>query len=279
MTTFKTLVKTTLTPIALCLSLAIAAPAMAEKGQHKKHDGKRQLLSGLSLTDTQKQDIRLVLKQSREDRSASRTDDKALRTELRSIIQSTEWDQAAVESAITQNQAQLQEKALIRASNKNQVWNLLTETQQGEFVAQMETRKAKHKEMDSSEKGKGKGNKRKGSGNRLKHLHLSAAQLAAIETVKSESKASRAEIKASIKTYKQAERALIHSSDFNEQAWKTLNAQYQADFLSMAVLEFKTKNEIWNLLTTEQKALASKEIKGKNRKQGKRAKRKQQDAV
>ena len=107
----------------------------------------------LSLTDTQKQDIRLVLKQSREDRSASRTDDKALRTELRSIIQSTEWDQAAVESAITQNQAQLQEKALIRASNKNQVWNLLTETQQGEFVAQMETRKAKHKERISERKG------------------------------------------------------------------------------------------------------------------------------
>jgi Spy/CpxP family protein refolding chaperone len=58
MSTFKTFVKTTLTPIAICLTLAITAPAIANKGHHQQHDGMRHILSELSLTDTQKQDIR-----------------------------------------------------------------------------------------------------------------------------------------------------------------------------------------------------------------------------
>jgi Spy/CpxP family protein refolding chaperone len=122
-----------LTPIALCLALAIAVPAIAKKGHHQKCDGMRQILSELSLTSTQKQDIRQIFKQSREDRNMFKSVDKALRTELHSIIESTEWDRTAVESAITQRQALMQEKALQRASNKHQVWRLLTEIQQTEF--------------------------------------------------------------------------------------------------------------------------------------------------
>jgi protein CpxP len=266
MTTFKTLVKTTLTPIALCLSLAIAAPATAQKGHHQKHDGMPQILSELSLTDTQKQDIRQVFKQTREDRDVFKTDDKSLRTELRSIIQSTEWDQTVLESAITQHQALIQEKALQRASNRNRVWNLLTDTQQTEFIAQLETRKAKREEMTT-------GDKRKNKGNRLNRLDLTAEQLAAVETIKTEAKQSSTEIKTSLKTYKQTEHALIHSSGFNVQAWQTLNAQYQANFIAMAVLKAKTKYSIWNLLTAEQKTVAEEKFKGKTGKHAKKSKK------
>jgi Spy/CpxP family protein refolding chaperone len=123
MSKFITLVKTTLTPIALCLTLAIAAPALAKKGHHQEHDGMRPILSELSLTDTQKQDIRQISKQSREDRGLFSSDVTSLKEELRSLMQSTEWDQTAVESAITQRQILMQKKALQRAINKNQVWN------------------------------------------------------------------------------------------------------------------------------------------------------------
>lgn len=263
MTTFKTLIKTTLTLIALCLSLAIAAPAKAQKGHHQKHDAMRQILSESSLTDTQKQDIRQVFKQSREDRNMFKTDDKALRTELRSIIESTEWDLTAIESAITLHQDLIQEKTLQRASNKHRVWNLLTDTQQAEFIAQLQTRKDKREEMSTGEK-------RKGKGNRLKRLELTTEQLAAVKTIKTEAKASSAEIKTSLRSYKQTEHALIHSSNFNAQAWQTLNAQYQTNFLAMAVLKAKTKYDIWNLLTAEQKTVAKEKVKGKHGKNSKK---------
>jgi Spy/CpxP family protein refolding chaperone len=68
MSKFRNLIKTSLTPIALCLTLVIAAPALAKKGHHQKHDDMRQILSELSLTDIQKQDIRQISKQNREDR-------------------------------------------------------------------------------------------------------------------------------------------------------------------------------------------------------------------
>jgi Spy/CpxP family protein refolding chaperone len=266
MSKLKTLIKTTLTPIALCLTLAIAAPAMAKKGQHQKHDGMRQILSELSLTATQKQDIRQVLKQSREDRELIKTDD-SVRTDLRSLIQSTEWDQTAVESALIQNQAVMQDKALQRATNKNQIWNLLTETQQAEFVALLDTRKAEREEK----KGKGKRKDKM-----LKRLDLTEEQLTAVEVIKTAAKASGEETKAKLKTFRQAEQALVQNNNFNAEAWLTLNNKYQADFLAMAVLKAQTKHDVWSLLTTEQQAKAVEKMQGKKNKHGKKGKKRQQ---
>jgi len=258
MSTFTTLVKTTLTPIALCLTFAIALPAIAKKGHHQEHDGMRKVLSELSLTNSQQQDIRQILKQSREDRGLFNTDAKSLRTELRNLVQSTEWDQTAVESAITQRQFLLKEKALQRATDKNLIWNLLTETQQTEVAGQLKTRKAECDEKHKEGKRKGKLN-----GYKLKRLDLTEAQLTAVEVIKDVSKASGKEIEIKLKAYKQAERLLIHRTDFNPDVWQALSNEYQTDFLAMAVLKAKTKHDIWNQLTPEQQAAAGEKISSK----------------
>jgi protein CpxP len=86
MSTFETLINTTLTSIALCLSLAIGLPAMANRGHHQKHDDIHQIMSELSLTDTQKQHIKQILKQNCTDRGLFRIDAKSLQTELRSLM-------------------------------------------------------------------------------------------------------------------------------------------------------------------------------------------------
>jgi len=247
-----------LTPIALCLALAIAVPAIAKKGHHQKCDGMRQILSELSLTSTQKQDIRQIFKQSREDRNMFKTVDKALRTELHSIIESTEWDRTAVESAITQRQALMQEKALQRASNKHQVWRLLTEIQQTEFVPQLDSRKEKRAESKREHK-------------KLKRLGFTEDQLAAVKAIKTAAKENGAKVKAKLKSYQQAERALIQSANFNPEAWESLNTEYQADFMVMAILKAKSKHDIWNLMTPEQQTATTERVdKHKRGKKGKR---------
>ena len=274
MSKFKTLLKTALTPIALCLTIALASPVLAKNGHHYKHDGMRQILSELSLTDTQKQDIRQILKQTREDRGLFSSDAKSLKTELRNLVQSTEWDQTAVESVITHNQTLIKEKALQRASNKNQVWNLLTETQQGDFVAlnaDLETRKVERRDKNTEGKRKGK---RKG--NRLKRLDLTEEQLIAVDVIKTAAKTNGEATKVKLKTYKQAERVLVQSTDFNAEAWQTLNNEYQTDFLAMAILKAKTRHDIWNLLTPEQQAAAEEIGRGKKGKHGRKSKKHQQ---
>jgi protein CpxP len=267
MSKFTTLVKTTITPIALCLTLTIAAPALAKKGHHQGHDGMRQILSELSLTDTQKQDIRHISKQSREYRGLFSSDVTFLKEELRSLVQTTEWDQTAVESAITQRQTLMQTKALQRAINKNQVWNLLTETQQSEFLVLFDTLKAERKEKGHESRNNGK---RKS--NKLRHLDLSKAQLVAVRDLKNASKARGKEIKTTLKTYKQAEHLLLHNTDFNADVWLSLNNKFQADFLAMAVLKAKTKHDIWNQLTPDQQAMALEKVKNKNGKHGRKSK-------
>lgn len=267
MSKFTTLVKTTITPIALCLTLTIAAPALAKKGHHQGHDGMRQILSELSLTDTQKQDIRHVSKQSRDDIGLFSGDVTFLKEELRSLVQSTEWEQTAVESVITQRQTLMQAKALQRAINKNQVWNLLTETQQSEFVVLFDTVRAERKENSREARNNGK---RKS--NKLRHLDLSKAQLVAVRDLKNASKASGKEIKTKLKTYKQTERLLVHSNDFDADIWQALSNEYQTNFLAMAILKAKTKHDIWNQLTPDQQAMAVEKVKNKNGKHGRKSK-------
>jgi Spy/CpxP family protein refolding chaperone len=274
MSTFKTLIKTTLTSIALCLSLAIGLPAMAHRGHHQKHDDMHQIMSELSLTDTQKQDIKQILKQNCTNRGLFRIDAKSLQAELRSLVQSTQWDPTAVESAITQRQVLMQEKALLEANNKNLLWNVLTDTQQAEFVglldnlkAKLETRKAKGK--DRSVEARKKGNK-------LKRLNLTEEQIAAVQAIRNEAKARGEKIKANLDSYKQAERSLIHNTGFNAEAWQTLNSQYQSDFLAIAVFKAKIKQDTWNLLTVEQQTKAERKFKSKKGKHNKRGKKHQQ---
>jgi Spy/CpxP family protein refolding chaperone len=173
-------------------------------------------------------------------------------------VQSTEWDQTAVENAMTQRQFLRQEKALQRATNKNLVWNVLTETQQTEFAAQLAT---PNTELDEKHKeGKKKG---KCHGYKLKRLDLTEAQLTAVEAIKTAAKTNGEDVKAILKTFKQAEQALIQSTDFAPEAWQSLSNQYQVDFLTMVVLKAKTKHDMWNLLTPEQQADA---IKNRGRK-------------
>jgi Spy/CpxP family protein refolding chaperone len=268
MSKFTNLIKTTLTPIALCLTLVIAASALAKKGHHQKHDDMRQILSELSLTDIQKQDIRQISKQNREDRGLFSGDVKSLKQELRNLVQSSEWDHAAVDGVITKRQTLMQAKALERATNKNQVWNLLTEAQQDEFVVFFDALRAVRK-------GKGVTGSKRGNhrGNKLARLDLSEVQLAAIIVIKNESKATGKKTKAKLQVYKQAEQLLVQSADFDAAAWQALNNEYQANFLTIAILKAKTQHDIWNQLTPEQQAKAAEKIKGKRSKHGKKGKK------
>ena len=254
MSKFKTSLKIALPCIALCLTLAIAAPIMAKRGHHhQQHDGMRQILSTLSLTATQKQDVRQILKGNHEDQQVFSADEQAMQQALRSLLQSNQWDATSITSTLTQLHSFGQEKELRLASNKNQIWNTLTDTQQEKLVALLDAR--------ISEKGKKNSEGRhKGKGKIFKKLNLSTEQQTAIKTIKMAAKSSRNAVKTKITTYKQAERVLIQSTTFDADAWQTLSAKYQADFLTLAELKAKTKYDIWNLLTSKQQLKMAKRM-------------------
>jgi protein CpxP len=100
-------------------------------------------------------------------------------------VQSSEWEHPAIEGTITLIQTLIQTNSRQRATNKNQVWNLLTEAQQDEFVVFFDALKAERKVKSVA---RWKEGKRKGR--KLKRLDLSEAQLAAVNVIKNKSKAS-----------------------------------------------------------------------------------------
>ncbi|WP_158966817.1 Spy/CpxP family protein refolding chaperone [Paraglaciecola sp. L3A3] len=265
--------KTVITPIAVCLSLALSSQVLAkpERG-HERHKMAK-VFSQLSLTNAQKQDIKQIFKQSRADRQATGPEAQPLRQDIASLVHATEWDQEAVETLLGQQQNEMLEAGLKRAENRHAVLSILTDEQKAQLTAMKEAHKDKGEHKGKrAPKGKNKGKSEK----RFKR-GLSAEQTAAIESIKSQSKESAEVLKEKLKAFKQAERSLITSAEFDAESWTSLRQEYQHDFLAMSVLQAKTKHDMWNVLTPEQQSKMQRMMKRKHKGERK-GKRQQKEA-
>jgi protein CpxP len=262
--------KTLITPIAVCITLALANQAFAKPGHGRSNHIMAKVFSQLSLTDIQKQDIKQIFKQAREDHNATGSDFKTVKQHLATHVHSSVWDQAAVEAVLLQNQTQMAQAGLQRAQNKHAVLNLLTDEQRTKFSHLTANGVgAERGEKLRQHKAKAKGKRdRKGE-----KLGLSAEQTAAMASLKNKNKNSAAPLIERLKAFKQAERALITSTEFTPENWLLLNEKYKDDFLAMAVLKAKGKHDMWNVLTVEQQeTLSSKMDKRKGRSKSQRHK-------
>jgi Spy/CpxP family protein refolding chaperone len=196
-----------------------------------------------------------LVKQTREDRGLFKDDAKSFNQSLRTLVQSEQWQQAEVENLLAEQQTFMAKKALQNATNKHQVWNLLTVEQQTQLAEKITEKKA-HKKYKKAKKV----NQRKAD-KRFKRLDLTEQQVAAIASIKATAKADIQLTQTKIKSFKQAERQLIQSADFTAAAWQGLWDQYQGDFATAKVLKTKMQHETWNVLTPEQQAKS--EAKGK----------------
>lgn len=266
--------KTLLTPIALSLALVVAVPAIAKKDRDHNRDGMRQILSQLSLTDVQKQDIKEIMKQSRQDGRVFKEDSSAYRSDIQTLVQSNEWDQSAIETALAQSEAVHTDKMLQRATQKNLVWNTLTSEQQTKFTVLVAEKKASIESKDSNKKSK---HKRKGK--MFKKLALTDDQKAEIKSIREQAKENDKELKAKLKTFKEAERALISSSSFSSEDWLALSAEYQSDFVAMSVSKAKVRHNIWNVLTAEQQQKVSEKMEKMQDREKRSKKHKNQQTV
>ncbi|MGJ8681243.1 Spy/CpxP family protein refolding chaperone [Paraglaciecola sp.] len=245
------------TTLAVCSSLVFAAQTFAKPEQGQRQHQMKRILSKLDITDTQKQDIKQIMQQARGDQNVSREDVKSFRQELAALIHAEDFDQDAIEALLTSKQEQRANAGLRQAQNKHAVWNLLTTEQQTQFANIIAEHKAKAEEGAGKRKKGSKGPKSQ-KRKMAKRLGLDEAQKTQLASIKTQTKESAGELKANLKAFKQAERTLIHSAEFSADAWASLHQTHQADFLAKAILEAKTKHQIWNVLTEEQQEKAQK---------------------
>jgi Spy/CpxP family protein refolding chaperone len=85
-----------------------------------------------------------------------------------------------------------------------------------------------------------------------KALSLSEQQKAQIKVINMQAKEQHQTLRESMKEFKVAEKQLLQTEIFDEQAYNALHDTYQVTFAQVALIRAQTKHAFFNVLTAEQ---------------------------
>ena len=244
--------------IASLLSVSAVAIHAKEKGKHGDHE--RMMMHSLSLSAQQKEDMKQIHKETKQDLSVYRAERQQNRESIRTLMQSNVWDEAAVRAAIEQQMDLNLKTKLIQAKSKNKIFNQLTSEQQAQFVAKQEENKGKGKG-----KGKGKDKKRNNPEKKMKRLvkalDLNEEQEAKLSAMMQSNKQERGANKAEFMGLKAQLASIVQAKEFDESAWLAVHAQNKQQKLDMAVSKAKSRFDMLSVLSPEQREKFAKIMK------------------
>lgn len=227
--------------LVLSISALLSAAVLAGPGKGQR-EGMHKILKQLDLTAEQRQDIRQILQDGRQDRLVYKADFRDFGQQIRAQVQSDSFDEESVKSLLQDRSDLRAELALERAQRKHQVWNLLTDEQQAEFEQQQQTRERKDPKDRIAK--------------RLAKLDLSSEQQMQIDQIMADNADKRTAAREQHLAFKTAQAALIKADEFDQVAWKALFAEQQAQMIQNGVNRAQARNQVWNLLTEEQQQKA-----------------------
>ena len=232
----KRFAKRSLLGLALTGLLVAGATQTVVAGHHPQ--GLKTVLKQLDLDTTQKQDLRQIMRERKDNVSVIREDLKDLKAQMQTLIQSDQWQADQVETLLQNRSDLMQQVALEKAKGRHAMWQLLTEAQQTQFDELRSERTGKRKD--------------KRMARMLAKLELSDQQQTQVDAILDGLKAEKEAYKAQHQTLKQAQRDLIRAEQFDEQAWHELYQQYATGMLDVAIKTSYGRHQIWNLLTPAQ---------------------------
>ncbi len=150
-----------LLPLFVGAALLMAQPALAGDGHGTKHGGKfaghevpeLRLLKGLDLTDSQREQIRSLMKEAHTDKPdpASRS---AAHQAMQALVKAEQFDEVAARQLLEKQQPQMLEQQLKRLKLQHQIRTVLTDEQKAkldERAAKMQQRMAERAEKNAGE--------------------------------------------------------------------------------------------------------------------------------
>ena len=99
-----------------------------EHGRHMQHAPMKRMLAGLELTDSQREQIKQLMKQHRSEQKAARPD-KAERQQMRDLLAADTFDEVTARQLIEKQQQQAVDKRLAAMKLQHQVLQVLTDEQ------------------------------------------------------------------------------------------------------------------------------------------------------
>lgn len=221
-------------------------------------------LRGLSLSEAQKSEIKAIVTQFKEananetkghSREEHRNADSTARVDL-----ATATD-AEITEMVAQRVAKQSSKQLELATLRHDIFAVLTTEQQAELVERQskfeEKRERKHegREQAMQSHKDSRGDKQQRGKREMKQfagLSLSDEQKAEIAQLIDSQKERAVTHRETVKALKQAQRDLVRSDAFSEDAFIALSAKYEDDLIAAGVEKVKFRNTLMAVLTDEQ---------------------------
>jgi periplasmic protein CpxP/Spy len=143
--------------LSLITASTLSAMAVAEqpdfevhdRGRYEKHVPMQRMLSGLELTDSQKDDIKQLVQQHRAERAGHRPD-KASREQLHAVLAAEQFNESAARQILEQRQQQRLDQELSALKLRHQVLQVLTPEQRQQLKNKHENWQLKRQQRQSS---------------------------------------------------------------------------------------------------------------------------------
>lgn len=223
----------------LLMSASVMAKHAQGEGHGSRHHGPMgAIFAELDLTLQQKQDIRQLLVQGRQDRDVYRMDKLALGDDMQVLLAEDSWNEELAAALLAAKQPVMEQQMWQNAQLQQQIWQLLDETQRQTWLQQMAEPPSAppHRQQLAA------------------RLGLSEERLSQWQDLQAQADAQKAQHQQIRRAFHQAELALIASDNLNEQSWSALLAQYRASFQQMAVELAKQRYQFYQLLDAEQRS-------------------------
>lgn len=221
-------------------------------------------LRGLSLSEAQKSEIKALVTQFKE---ANSNETKGYSREERRNADSTPRldlataTDAEITEMVAQRVAKQSSKQLEFATLRHDIFAVLTTEQQAELDERHskfeEKRERKHERREQAMQSHkdSRGDKQQRGKREMKQfagLSLSDEQKAEIAQLIDSQKESAQSHRETVKTFKQAQRDLVRSDAFSEDAFIALSAKYEDDLIAAGVEKVKFRSTLMAVLTDEQ---------------------------
>ncbi|WP_102794619.1 Spy/CpxP family protein refolding chaperone [Bowmanella denitrificans] len=199
------------------------------------------MFEALQLSEQQRQDIRTLFKQGREDMGVFREDRRAIHEQMQVLIKADNWDAQAAQTLLEQSSADRQAAMWGKAQMRQAVWQVLTSDQREQWQDIQEQR------FDGP----------RGepfNGRWLKKLELTDEQQQKLETLQVAASAARQQSQTLRQGFADAELDLIEQGKLNEQNWQALYNQYQPQFLNLELQKLAQRHDFYQLLSEDQRS-------------------------
>lgn len=241
-------------------SVSVQADARDVRGERPHHA--KQLMrefKGLDLSQQQRQEIRQIVKDTRENNRVYEVSKKTRKSQMKTLMNMPAWDNDSAEAIVREQIEQQQPIRLNGAMARHQVYQLLTPEQKQKLSNKAKEVKNKLSQGKRSDKV---------AGRLAKALELTDEQVTQFDALRKQTRENAMAFASTSKQHRESLRALVRADKFDSASYAKLQASFSDQLVEQRVKQLELRYRMKNLLSEEQQKKMRKMQKRMNERRG-----------